>query len=68
MSYNWKEVEFELQRRQDALLIAQKIKVDLIDIIRRLQMECVNRDSSVCDSDVVHESRALLHKLTMNKD
>ena len=64
--YNINEAEFELERRQSALLEAQRLKVELISALRNLQMECVNRDSSVCDSDAFHESRSLIHKLTMS--
>ena len=48
----------------DEVFELKKEMQDLKSALGLLQAECVNRDSSVCDSDAFVESRILLTKMS----
>lgn len=66
--YNWKEAEFEIGRKSQAIDKLRQEKKELIQSLRALQSDCVNKDASeVIDGDAFAESRALLHKLNISQ-
>lgn len=66
MNYNVEAAEFEINRLQENQVKLLRDKHDLIKALRLLQSECVNRDSSVTDSDAFIESRCLLTKMNIS--
>lgn len=67
MHYNWKEVEFELERKTNMIKSLLDDRKQLIKSLRALQSDCVNKDaSSVIDGDAFIESRCLLTKMNVS--
>ncbi len=66
MNYNWKEVEFELDRKSKLIQDLLNDRKELIKAMRLLHSDCVNKDaSSVIDGDAFIESRLLLTKMNV---
>lgn len=64
---NHKAIDFEIERLQQNNKSLLKDRRDLINALRELQSDCVNKDSSaVIDGDAFAASRNLLTKMNVS--